>query len=71
MRGSRSGGDLDSAVRALIGRSARPAAPRLVRDGLGSVGLVGRLTGEFARRRLAASRSPSRIATPDRGRGLR
>ena len=72
MRGSRSGGDLNSAVRAQIGRSSRPAAvgtPNLARDGNAKLRLLARLTGEFARRDQAASgsRAPTVAARRDRG----
>ena len=40
MRGSRSAGDLDSAVRALIGRVAREATPREAREDQAGAGVI-------------------------------
>ena len=40
MRGSRSAGDLDSAVRALIGRVAREATPRKAREDQAGAGVI-------------------------------
>ncbi len=74
MRGSCSGGDLDSAVRAQIGRSSRPAAAstsKLAREGNAKLRLLARLTGEFARRDQATSGSRAPTVAARRGRGAR